>query len=135
MESYEVLLERVKEKHSVKTSSGERFETPVFVISLVGNKTYIKNFEDVAEKLRRSKEVLAKFLFKELATPGVITGQELILQAKVQFRLLQEKLQSFIERMVLCKECGKPDTHLEHHGRNVDFVVCEACGAKRPVLY
>lgn len=135
MDSYESLLQRVKEKHAVKTSSGERFETPVFVISIVGNKTYIKNFELVAEKLRRTKEVLAKFLFKELATPGVISGQELIVQSKVQFRLVQEKLQSFVERVVLCKECGKPDTHLEHHGRNVDFVVCEACGAKRPVLY
>ena len=132
--SYESLLSRLKEKHAEKTSSGERFEAPVFVISLVGSKTYIKNFEEVCEKLRRKKEVLAKFLFKELATPGAITGRELVLQAKMHPRLVQEKLASFISRMVLCKECGKPDTRLEHGGRNVDFVVCEACGARRPVL-
>lgn len=135
MDSYESLLQRVKEKHAEKTSSGERFETPTFVINIVGSKTYIKNFEQVAEKIRRDKQVLAKFLFKELATPGMIAGQELILQAKVQFRLLQEKLQSFVERAVLCKECGKPDTHLEHAGRNMSFIVCEACGARRPFLF
>ena len=128
------MLSRVKEKHSLQTSSGERFEAPVFVISIVGNKTVIKNFEEVCEKLRRKKEVLAKFLFKELATPGAIAGRELVLNSKIQLRLLQEKLSSFIARMVLCKECGKHDTHLEHAGRNVEFVICEACGARRPVL-
>jgi len=134
MEPYETLLERVKLKHSVKTSSGERFEVPFFVINVAGSKTIIKNFQVVAEKLRREKSVLAKFLFKELATPGVISGQELILQGKLHPRFVQEKLQSFVERTVLCKECGKPDTHLDHAGRNVFYVVCEACGAKRPIL-
>ena len=132
--NYEALLTRVKEKHSVKTSSGERFEAPVFIIALVGSKTFIKNFEEVAEKLRRPKEFLAKFLFKELATPGALQGRELILHAKLQPRLMQEKLASFITRMVMCKECGKPDTHLEHGGRHVEFIVCEACGARRPAL-
>ena len=133
MDSYEILLERVKQKHAVKTSSGERFETPFFVINITGSKTFIKNFEEVALKLRRSKEFFAKFLFKELATPGLISGRELILQAKLQPRLVQEKLQSFVERMVLCRECGKPDTHLEHLERNLENLVCEACGARRPL--
>jgi translation initiation factor 2 subunit 2 len=133
MDSYEVLLDRLTKNLPQKTSSGERFEIPVFTVVIVGTKTLIKNFEDVAGKLRRPKEVLAKFLFKELATPGLISGQELVLQAKLQPRLVQEKLESFVERTVLCKECGKPDTHLEHLERNLAALICEACGARRPV--
>ena len=133
MDSYEVLLERLRKNLPEKTSSGERFETPVFTVAIVGTKTLIKNFGEVAEKLRRTKEGLAKFLFKELATPGTIAGPELVLQAKLPPRLVQEELESFVERNVLCKECGKPDTHLEHLERNLAALICEACGARRPV--
>jgi len=130
---YDSLLDRVRAKLPEKTSSGERFEIPVFESFTQGTKTVIKNFGDVCSKLRRKPDELVKYLFKELATPGVIQGGQLVLQAKVFPRLIQEKLVTYVETHVMCKECGKPDTHIDSINRNVSMLVCEACGARRPV--
>ncbi|MDZ4256514.1 MAG: translation initiation factor IF-2 subunit beta, partial [archaeon] len=38
----------------------------------------------------------------------------------------------FLDEFVLCKVCGKPDTHyVEHNG--VRQLKCEACGAISPI--
>lgn len=132
--SYESLLDRLKQAIPDKTSSGERFVIPLVESFYQGNKTVLKNFDFICQKLRRKPEELMKYLFKELATPGVASGKELILQAKVNSRLINEKITDYVNAMVLCRECGKPDTHFDvREGRRV--LVCEACGAKRPVGY
>ena len=71
-------------------------------------------------------------MFKELATPGVFDGPRLIFQSKVNSKLLNEKLTIYVEQSVLCRECGKPDTHVLYESP-VNTLVCEACGARRPV--
>lgn len=134
MKSYDELLDDVYAAVPEKKSTGERFEIPVFDSFTQGNKTVIKNFDEVCSKLRRKPEELAKYLFKELAVPGTVEGQRLVLATKVNPRLVNEKLVTFCELRVLCNECGKPDTHVEvGEGRSVSILVCEACGARRPV--
>ncbi|MFH1779750.1 MAG: translation initiation factor IF-2 subunit beta [Candidatus Micrarchaeota archaeon] len=130
--NYEQLLDKLKKEVPDKTGSGERFEFPQAELFFQGSKTVIKNFDFICTKLRRKPEELMKYLFKELATPGVLEGSQLILQAKVQPRLVNEKLSEYISSRVMCKECGKPDTRLELV-KGILSVVCEACGARRPV--
>ncbi len=129
---YPALLDNVYAKLPPKKSSGERFEPPVAETMLQGNQTVIRNFDSICSLLRRKPEELAKFLFKELATPGSVSGGKLILQTKVPLRLLNEKLTFYLDQCVLCRECGKPDTHIEY-GSPVNTLICEACGATRPI--
>jgi len=134
MKPYDEMLDSVYASLPEKKSTGERFEIPLFDSFTQGNKTVVKNFDEVCSKLRRKPEELGKYLSKELAVPGSLEGPRLVLATKVNPRLLTEKLVSFCELRVLCKECGKPDTHVEHaEGRGVSVLVCEACGARRPV--
>jgi translation initiation factor 2 subunit 2 len=107
-----------------------RFETPVASVSIVKRTIVVKNLADIAKALRREPEHIAKFLFKELALPGVITSGELVLQGKVAPSAVNQRLQEYIKEYVLCKECGKPDTHLNKEG-NITTIKCEACGARR----
>ncbi|VVB69927.1 Translation initiation factor 2 subunit beta [uncultured archaeon] len=132
--TYEKLLDRVYAQTPKKATSGERFERPIAESTIQGPKTYISNFEDIATKLRRDKKLLAKFFAKELATPSAIEGKRLLLNAKINYRIVNEKLTNFINAYVICKECGKPDTHLEQTGRDQLTLVCESCGAKAPVI-
>ncbi|MFH0835315.1 MAG: translation initiation factor IF-2 subunit beta [Candidatus Micrarchaeota archaeon] len=134
-EEYEKLLDKLYSNLPTKRTSGERFEIPVADCFLQGSKTIIRNYGDICSRLRRTPEELSKYLFKELATPGVISGQQLILHSKVNPRLVNEKLTSYCEIYVICRECGKPDTHLDAVDRNVRMLVCEACGAKKPVRF
>lgn len=130
---YEKLLARAKSAMPEKASSGERFETPRAVIMLQGNKTVIINFADICSTLRRSPEEFAKYLSKELAAPGEIQSGRLVLTGKFYERIVNERIASYTAVAVVCRECGKPDTHVESVDRNLKILVCEACGAKAPV--
>jgi len=43
--------------------------------------------------------------------------------------LVEKKIDAYIKEFVYCKECKRPDTHIEKEGRII-FLKCEACGAK-----
>jgi len=110
----------------------ERFEVPKVEGMIEGNRTIITNFKQICDYLRRKCEHLAKFLQRELAAPGTIDGERLVLIKKVPSSRINEKIKEYVEEFVLCKECGKPDTELEKQGEFL-FVRCLACGAKHSV--
>jgi len=132
MENYEKLLKKAFEKIPSNVSSVERFQIPVAKIENVGNKTIIKNFNEIANRLRRERKDLAKYFFNELAAPGFIQGNTLILQRKLSSEAIQKKIEKYVRDYVYCKACGKPDTIIVKEGKKV-YMLCEACGEKRPI--
>lgn len=132
MQKYEDLLSNLYSKLPEKTSTGERFEMPVVEVFVEGSKTVLRNFDFVCSKLRRKPAEVAKYLSKELAAPGVIDGQRLLVSSKLNARIVNDKIKNYVEGYVLCRECGKPDSHIVEQG-DFSILVCEACGAKRPV--
>lgn len=131
--SYEDLLEKAYAKIPEKAAGGERFEIPKFEMFVEGNKTIIKNFQAVVDKLRRSNDLFIKFLSKELAVPISSEGGRLILHGKVMPDNVNRKLEEFTLKYVLCKECKKPDTNISDIGHGFKQIVCEVCGARNSV--
>ena len=107
-----------------------RFEIPKTRGHIQGNKTFITNFHQIANVLRRPPEHFVKFLLKELATPGETSSRSLILGRKVAASVVNEKIRKYAEEFVLCSECGKPDTAIEKEGQ-FTYLRCTACGTKR----
>ncbi len=134
METYEKMLEYALEKMPKKMHERERFEVPQAITEIQGNKTLIRNFADIAVILRREPAHLAKYFFKELATPGNIQGSALILQRKLTNELIQEKINSYVKDFVYCKICGEPDTKFVKEGR-ITFIQCDACGGRSPYKF
>ncbi|NYZ74302.1 translation initiation factor IF-2 subunit beta [Candidatus Micrarchaeota archaeon] len=132
-DDYEQLLDKLYSKLPEKTSSGERFEMPRFEFFTEGNKTIVKNYKAVIEKIRRDPEFLSKYLSKELAVPVEVQGERLILQRRLTGDIVNRKLEDFINKYVMCKECKRPDTHIEDLGHKVRNIVCEACGARKAI--
>ncbi|MGB9576966.1 MAG: translation initiation factor IF-2 subunit beta [Candidatus Micrarchaeia archaeon] len=133
MPGYEELLDNIY-RSVTKKDSGERFECPVAETMVQGNKTFVKNFEAVCAKLRRSPAELSKYLFRELAVPGEVEGGRLVLNGKFSFKQVNDKIQDYCGLAVICRECGKPDTHIEVMPESgIRVLVCEACGAKHPI--
>ena len=130
---YDKLLDRAFASLPEKKSTGERFEVPKAEIILQGNRTLVKNFADICSTIRRGEGEFAKYLFKELAVPGEVTAGRLTLMGKFTDRVVNERIAGYVAAAVVCKECGKPDTHVEALERNLRVLVCEACGAKAPV--
>lgn len=132
MKTYEQMLKEAIEKVPEDVKKERRLEIPSPQTIIEGNRTFITNFTDLANTMRRDPKHLSRFLFRELAKPGYIDGNRLILQGKVLKSLVEKKIDAYMKEFVYCGECGKPDTHLEKEGR-IYFLKCEACGAKQVV--
>ena len=129
---YEELLKRAMEKLPKEKGTGERFEIPKVEGNTQGNSTIIKNFGEIAAKLRRDPKHILKFLSKELAAPASFDGTRAIFQTKLSGKAIQTKLEVYVREFVICKVCGRPDTKIITENR-IDQMKCEACGAKSPV--
>ncbi len=133
-DDYERLLDDIYKKLPEKAKgTGERFEMPKFEFFTEGNKTIIKNYKAVTDKIRRDPAFLSKYLSKELAVPVEAQGERLVLQRKLIGDMVNRKLEEFIVKYVICKECNRPDTHIEDLGHRVRNIVCEACGARKAI--
>lgn len=129
---YEKMLEKAIKELPKEIRTKERFEIPKAICEIVGNKTVFKNFGEILIVLRRNANHLSKFLLKELATAGSLEGNALVFQGKIPREIIQNKLEDYIKKFVICKECKNPDTKLVKEGR-ITFLKCEACGARSAV--
>ena len=129
---YERLLEDARKNLPESTLKTERFEIPKAKGLIEGNKTIITNFYQIANIFGRDTQHLLKFLLRELATPGEISNQRLILKRKLSSSLINTKIEQYANTFVICRECKKPDTQLIKQDK-VLFLKCMACGAKHPI--
>lgn len=97
-----------------------------------GTRTIITNFAQVVTCLRRDPDHVMKFLTKELASSGEIRGDRLILSRKLPSKVVNEKIEKYVNLFVLCPKCKKPDTELEED-KGKAFLRCLACGEKYEV--
>jgi len=131
-DDYEKLLGEAYKDIKPVESKIDRFEIPKVEGHIEGTKTIITNFKQIATYIRRDENQFLKFLLKATASAGVLKGDRLILTRKIPSKLVNEKIESYVNEFVLCKECKKPDTELIKQDR-MSFVHCLACGAKHSV--
>lgn len=95
-------------------------------------RTIITNFKDLAEKLNRPPEHLARFIFKESGKPGSIEGERLIIQGRLSNEEFRRLIELYVKEFVKCPICGGLDTRIISEKR-LRFLICEVCGAKSSV--
>lgn len=130
---YDDLLDKAHKELPEDTGTGERFEIPTLEVFVEGNKTIIRNFSQILQKIRRTPEHILKYFSKEFAVPATPEGDRLILHRKLNRDLLNKKFNEYVKTYVICEQCGKPDTHIEDTGHRSKVLVCEACGARSAV--
>ncbi|MBI3334368.1 translation initiation factor IF-2 subunit beta [Candidatus Pacearchaeota archaeon] len=134
METYEQLLERAYEKVKIVEGASGRFDIPKVIGQIEGKSTIITNIAAIAGYIRRDLQHLVKFLQKELAAPGKIENDRLILQTRLNSARVNEKIQLYAKEFVICPVCQKPDTEIiAEHG--IKYKHCLACGAKSPIKH
>jgi len=126
------MLKKAREELPESVFESERFEIPKVKGHIQGNKTVISNFHAIANVLGRNVEHFLKYILKEIATPGNLTRNALMLGAKVPASRINEKIRKYASEYVLCRDCGKPDTKLMKEG-DLSFIKCQACGSKHQV--
>jgi translation initiation factor 2 subunit 2 len=129
---YEDLLKKAYSHISEKTESSERFVVPEAKAYVEGKTTILENFAEIADKVRRDKDHLMKYMLGELGTSGKIDGNRAIFNGKFEISLIRMIIKSYVDDYVICSECGKPDTRLVKDDR-IQLLRCDACGGHRPV--
>lgn len=130
--SYEELLKRAQSKLPKEKGTGERFEIPRVNSFIIGMRTIINNFKEIADALNRDPRHLIKFLTNEMATAGTLEETRATFQGKFPRNTLERLLNIYVENFVICPVCKRPDTNVVKEKR-FSFLVCEACGAKSSV--
>ncbi len=128
-EDYEKLLNRALEQIPKAVFESSRFQIPEAEVSIIGNRTIIRNFQSIVSALNRDPEHLLKYLLRELGAAGNLEGTQAVFQGKFSNNVVADRIRHYVEEFVLCRECGKPDTQLERRER-VYMLRCEACGAR-----
>ncbi|MEM0286914.1 MAG: translation initiation factor IF-2 subunit beta [Conexivisphaerales archaeon] len=134
MLSYKELLDRVKDQlQREATKRVSRLVLPEPDVRFVGNRTYLYNFKQITDAIRRNPDKVLMYLARELATAASMDqeGRAIFIgrKSKDSFRVLIER---YVMDNVICPVCGSPDTHIEKV-KKVTMLVCEACGAKSPI--
>ena len=132
MQSYDALLERARAQLPPIRTGGERFQVPEPDILSDGKNTLIRNFQEITGVLRREPAHLMGFLAREFGCPGVLDLPRGVLKSRLTRDQIGQRLRDYTTKYVMCSECKRPDTHLVKDGR-LTLLVCEACGAQRPV--
>lgn len=131
-QDYEKILDEAYKKIKPVESKIDRFEIPKVEGHIEGKKTIITNFKQICTYIRRDQDHVLKYLLKELATPGVMKGERLVLTRTISSKTINEKLAMYVQDYVICKECKKPDTEIIKEDR-FTFIHCLACGAKKSI--
>ncbi|MDY1591263.1 MAG: translation initiation factor IF-2 subunit beta [Methanofastidiosum sp.] len=131
---YESLLKRAEELLPISISETNRFEIPRADSFIMGNRTIVKNFREIAQILNRDVEPFLKYILRELATAGNMSGHEAIFQGKFSSSVISEKIEKYAKESVICTECNRPDTRIIREDR-ITFLQCEACGARYPIKH
>ncbi|HKS59899.1 MAG TPA: translation initiation factor IF-2 subunit beta [Thermoplasmata archaeon] len=132
MNSYRQLLDRAREKLPPVQIGTDRFQVPEPDVMTDGKNTVIRNFQEITQVLRREPEHVIAHLARELGCPGVLDLPRGVLKSRITREAIQQRLREYTEKYVICSECKRPDTHLSKEGR-FTLLICEACGAQRPV--
>ncbi len=132
MEGYEELLEKAYIEVKVVSAKSSRFEIPKVIGMVEGKNTIITNIYIISNYIRRPADHIARFLQKELAVPGKLEKDRLILNSKINSAKVNEKIEEYVKEFVICNECGKPDTEIIAE-KGIKFKHCLACGAKSPI--
>src|SRR3989344_7677486 len=129
---YSELLKKAQKELPEAISNTDRFKIENIRGHVEGNKTIIVNFKKIIKDMRREPDHALKFILKELATPGKVDGDRIILGAKVPASKINKKIREDAGQFVLCPNCGKPDTKLTKQG-NLTTMRCSACGTEHPL--
>ena len=130
--NYDDLLKKACAQMPEVSAKHERLELPRLMVAMVGMRTIISNFKEVADALDRDPQHILKYLTREMATAATYQDGRAIFQGKFRGDSFERLLQRYMESYVVCPVCKRPDTRVVKEKR-LSFLVCNACGAKSAI--
>ncbi len=96
-------------------------------IIVQSGETIILNFNSIITQIKRESNHLKKFISSELGVKTSIKGTQLVIKSKLDKNRITQTLKIYIDKFIICDNCGKPDTILKGNKKNMK-ITCAACG-------
>lgn len=129
---YEEMLKRAYSQLPPGVLAHKRFELPKPESTIAGARTIFFNFKEICDALNRDPRHLLRFLSREMATSGTVSGGRAIFQGRFYNEALERLVKRYVDDYVTCHVCKRPDTKIVREKR-LQFMQCEACGARSSV--
>ena len=129
---YEALLDKAIKELPDILKEHSRFEKPAVDSIIQGKITVVRNLGELAKAINRDVNLVSRYLIKELGTAGTHDAHHLTLKGQFREPQIQDRFDAFLDEFVLCSECMRPDTKITREDR-INFLQCEACGARRSI--
>jgi translation initiation factor 2 subunit 2 len=129
---YDEMLDEAYRQLPPEVFKHSRLEIPRISCTTSGARTFLNNFRDICDALNRDPNHVLRFLSREMATSGMIEGSRAVFQGKFECESFDRLIRRYMNEFVTCPICKRPDTKIIKEKR-LNFLLCEACGAKTPV--
>lgn len=103
-----------------------RYKMEKMIVGKQKNKTIVTNIDKVAADIYVQPELIAEYFKHSLSTNVKLSGSELTINGKFEYEQLFDVLKKFVDVMVLCPECGKPELDIYVDNDTVASR-CKAC--------
>lgn len=111
-----------------------RYKMPQLKVRVKRGTTHIVNIQEVAAALHRSATVVTSFFGKDMGTRSKLDKEGMALvKGNHSAATLQQRLNIFIDKFVLCGKCSLPETVLMVGAQKQISQDCRACGARSSV--
>ena len=101
-----------------------RYKRPSAIITIKNNKTTIQNIVEIAQSLHTKAPYIMYFIQLDKSVPTTAAGEIKSSMTKID---VENLLNAFIEKYIICKQCGLPELVIRKETKNLYFS-CDSCG-------
>jgi len=136
--TFEFLLERIynvlKSNNPALAEKKKLIVKPPQVVKARGKRTAWINFEEICGQMRRNPEHVYSYFLAELGTEGSVSGGQLLLKDKYQYKQIESLIRKYIQDYVCCALCKSSNTTLTKDSNTRLYMMkCEQCQSTRSV--
>lgn len=125
---YGQMLERAREEVPEDIGEEESFKAPNVEIRREAGSTIILNWNKIIKAVNNQEKIFLRFLSHELGTHGEAEKGRATFKGHQTSHKINELIEEFIDKYIVCSECGRPDTQLKKEKKHL-LKKCGACGA------
>ena len=129
---YEELLDRARDRIPTDISERARWTLPEPQIMIEGANTIFRNFTEVVSHMDRDENHVFQYILNELGTSGSREGPRARFKGRIPPKRLKKRIVNYVNTYIKCGQCSAPDTLFIKEERTT-LLMCQACGATRPV--
>lgn len=128
LDKYDDMLKRAREEVPEDIGEEEQFKAPTVKVRAESGQTVILNWNELLRAANDQEKILLRFLSHQLATHGRITQGKVEFKGNLSSRKINNLVEEFVDKYIICSECGRPDTKLKKEKKHL-LKKCQACGA------